>query len=146
MNDYFGAHMSTVGKRIAEMRDLANLKPNQLAFRVGYKSPSRLSNYENGIRQPPIEEVRTIADALTPILGDHVLFYILTGRDYRDEIENYSEPEITVQKAALAFKELIAEMEELGRIKIEPGLDVSDLAHEFTKSFLSANAGNLKAL
>ena len=130
----------SIGSRIALCREQAGLQSNQLSFRLGYKTPSKLSNYETGARQPPIQEVKRIAEALSPQLGDHVLFYILTGEDYRKKLAGSHL--ITVADAARELKSLLSDAEEMSRIRIEPSLSVSDLVSEFIAGLQGETADN----
>lgn len=55
--------MKTVGKKIAEARKSAGLSQPELAAKIGW-GQSRLSNYERGIREPKIDDLKAISNAL----------------------------------------------------------------------------------
>lgn len=136
----------TIGDRMKEIRNEIGLTADTVAFRCGYKGKSRLSNYENNERNVPIAELINIASVYEPILGDWVLYYIITGKDYREQIENYKAPELTVSTAVASLKSILVDMVETGRIRIEPGLDASQIIEQFTKSFENRSKQTLKAL
>lgn len=52
-----------MSNRIAEYRELAGLKQKDLAAKLGWV-PSRLGNYESGLRIAGLDEARQIIDAL----------------------------------------------------------------------------------
>jgi len=55
--------MKSVGKKIAEARKNAGLSQPELASKLGW-GQSRLSNYERGEREPKIDDLKAIGNAL----------------------------------------------------------------------------------
>jgi SOS-response transcriptional repressor LexA len=64
------AQMKTLGSRIAHYRKAADLSQAELAKACGWGSQSRIGNYEKDIREPSIDDLRTIARALKIGLGE----------------------------------------------------------------------------
>lgn len=56
--------MKTLGSRIAHFRKLASLSQGQLASLCGWKSQSRIGNYEKDLREPTLADLELIASAL----------------------------------------------------------------------------------
>lgn len=56
--------MKTLGSRIAHFRKLAGLSQGQLASLCGWKSQSRIGNYEKDLREPTLADLDLIATAL----------------------------------------------------------------------------------
>jgi transcriptional regulator with XRE-family HTH domain len=52
-----------LGQRIASARKAAGLTQSDLATRCGWESASRVGNYEQGIREPSLADLRAMADA-----------------------------------------------------------------------------------
>lgn len=133
-----------IGGRIKIAREKAGLTAAQLLFRLGWNGKSRLSNYENGIRSVPIEAVLEIALALEPQLGKYVDFYLLNGI-WIDEIKSEMAPTgMPVHKAIEAFKSVIGDAIDLGRIKLEPGLNTNKLVEEFS-SEITSQSGSIQS-
>ncbi len=57
--------MKTLSSRIAHYRALAGMSQGQLATACGWASQSRIGNYETGTREPKIEDINKIANALS---------------------------------------------------------------------------------
>lgn len=55
---------SIIGQRLKHARDLRKLTQQRLADKTDYLSPTRISNYEQGIREPDREEIAILAQAL----------------------------------------------------------------------------------
>lgn len=56
--------MKTLGSRIAHYRKLAGLSQAQLAVACGWKSQSRVGNYEANTREPTLADLEKLARAL----------------------------------------------------------------------------------
>lgn len=56
--------MNTLGSRIAHFRRLTGLSQGQLASLCGWKSQSRVGNYEKDLREPTLADLELIASAL----------------------------------------------------------------------------------
>lgn len=56
--------MDTLGKRIARYRKAAGLSQASLAIACGWKSQSRVGNYESGTREPTLADLEKIASAV----------------------------------------------------------------------------------
>ncbi len=56
--------MKTIGHRIREEREKSGLTQPQLAEACGWESQGRISNYENGLREPKLEDLKHISNAL----------------------------------------------------------------------------------
>lgn len=56
--------MNTLGKRIAHHRKAAGLSQAALASACGWKSQSRVGNYESGTREPTLADLEKIAAAV----------------------------------------------------------------------------------
>ncbi|MBA8734209.1 XRE family transcriptional regulator [Chromobacterium violaceum] len=65
--------MNGIGKRILELRKLANLSQPELAARCGWDSQSRISQYENDRREPSLSDIDLLAKALG-VTSQHLLF------------------------------------------------------------------------
>jgi len=52
--------MKTIGHRIREEREKSGLTQPQLAEACGWESQGRISNYENGLREPKLEDLKHI--------------------------------------------------------------------------------------
>ena len=58
------SRMDTLGKRIASHRKAAGLSQASLATACGWKSQSRVGNYESGTREPTLADLEKIAAAV----------------------------------------------------------------------------------
>ncbi|MCM8743599.1 helix-turn-helix domain-containing protein [Pseudomonas koreensis] len=58
------ASMNTLGARIKKYRLALGMSQKALAMACGWGSQSRIGNYESDAREPTLDDVRTIADAL----------------------------------------------------------------------------------
>lgn len=56
--------MKTLGSRIAHYRDIAGLSQAALAKACGWKSQSRIGNYEKDAREPNLDDIAKIAEKL----------------------------------------------------------------------------------
>nr|WP_286208539.1 XRE family transcriptional regulator [Pseudomonas koreensis] len=56
--------MNTLGARIKKYRLALGMSQKALAMACGWGSQSRIGNYESDAREPTLDDVRTIADAL----------------------------------------------------------------------------------
>lgn len=65
--------MKTLGSRIAHYRNLAGLSQGALAKACGWKSQSRIGNYELNTREPTLADITLIAKALHVSTADLVL-------------------------------------------------------------------------
>lgn len=54
----------TIGQRIKQRREELNLSQDELAQKLGYKSRSSITKIENGERELPQSQIKSIADAL----------------------------------------------------------------------------------
>lgn len=73
--------MNTLGLRIKQLRKAKGMSQQALALACGWESQSRIGNYEKGTRQPNLEDMEKIAQALGVTLPD-----LVAGRD-RSELE-----------------------------------------------------------
>jgi transcriptional regulator with XRE-family HTH domain len=63
-----------IGLRLRKARQAQNLSLSQLSVRTdGVLSKSRISNYEQGLRRPGIEEARALATALGTVSATFLL-------------------------------------------------------------------------
>jgi transcriptional regulator with XRE-family HTH domain len=69
----------TLGQRIKAARTAAKLTQAQLAERCNWDLPSRLANYEQGIREPSLADLRIIANNVRE--GGHTYARIVLGDD-----------------------------------------------------------------
>lgn len=53
--------------KIKELREELNISQSKLAFACGFKTSSRISNYESGIRSPKISDARKIVETLNKL-------------------------------------------------------------------------------
>lgn len=73
-----------LGKRIAELRNKMGLSQYELADRLGF-SRGKLSNYEQGQRQPDYDSLQKIADFFEVSID-----YLITGKERVKEENNNS--------------------------------------------------------
>lgn len=66
--------VSDFPSRLRQLRKGAGLSQEALALLCGYAGQSRISNYENGSRIPPLSEITTLAAALKVAPADLVDF------------------------------------------------------------------------
>ena len=125
--------MSVYGERIKKLRESTGLDQPKLAFRCGWKR-SRISNYENGIRTPKIDDVIKISQALQPFLGDNQDVYIFTGSTVLELAGMQVNADFTPDLAVKEFKSVIGDAVEFGRLKLEPGFKIMDMVESFSKS------------
>lgn len=69
----------TLGERIKKARKAAGLTQAQLAAACGWENASRVGNYEQGAREPSLEDLGLIAVAVRG--GGHSLEWIVTGNE-----------------------------------------------------------------
>lgn len=69
----------SLGERIKVARKAAGLTQAALAALCGWDPPSRLANYEQGIREPSLADLRLIADQVAS--GGHTYGWIVLGED-----------------------------------------------------------------
>ncbi|GEA08515.1 hypothetical protein KUL42_32760 [Alteromonas sp. KUL42] len=132
---------TTIGNRIRIAREKAGLTVPQLAFRCDW-SKSRISNYENGIRTAGIEEINKLSDALEPFLGKYVNFYFVEGTWPNELGSSYRIPALTIEKSVQAFREVIGDAIDFGRIKLEPGLNPSELVESYSRELVKLTDSN----
>ncbi|MGG3924938.1 helix-turn-helix transcriptional regulator [Metabacillus fastidiosus] len=89
-----------LGNRIAELRKLKGLSQYELADRLGF-SRGKLSNYEQGSRQPDYETLKKIADYF-----DVSLDFLITGQK-DTAVKNASEDELHLSPEELKILEEI---------------------------------------
>lgn len=56
--------MNTLGARIKKFRKATGMSQQELAFACGWESQSRIGNYERGTRQPNLQDLKKLSDAL----------------------------------------------------------------------------------
>jgi phage repressor protein C with HTH and peptisase S24 domain len=56
--------MNTLGSQIKALRKVRRLSQQELAHACGWESQSRIGNYEKGTREPSLQDLKKIADAL----------------------------------------------------------------------------------
>ncbi|MCP1518722.1 phage repressor protein C with HTH and peptisase S24 domain [Pseudomonas migulae] len=56
--------MNTLGTRIKKLRKANGMSQQELAFACGWESQSRIGNYERGTRQPNLQDLKKLSDAL----------------------------------------------------------------------------------
>lgn len=71
------------GERIKQARKNAGLSQKELGKKLGI-SPVMISQYENGIRNPKLESLQKIADALNVLMSDLLTFDILSNIEKSD--------------------------------------------------------------
>lgn len=62
--------MNTLGSRIARFRKAAGLSQAQLATLCGWRSQSRVGNYEKDLREPTLADIELLAAALKVSVGE----------------------------------------------------------------------------
>lgn len=64
--------MNTLGARIKKLRKANGMSQQELAFACGWESQSRIGNYERGLRQPNLQDLKKLSDALKVPFADLV--------------------------------------------------------------------------
>lgn len=64
--------MNTLGIRIKKLRKANGMSQQELAFACGWESQSRIGNYERGTRQPNLQDLKKLSDALKVPLAELV--------------------------------------------------------------------------
>jgi len=90
----------TLGQRIKAARTAAKLTQAQLAERCNWDPPSRLANYEQGIREPSLADLRIIANNVQE--GGHTFARIVLGDDVEASQPRRLDREIILAAVRLA--------------------------------------------
>lgn len=77
----------TVAERIRIARKNAGLSQKELGDKLNM-SPVMISQYENGVRNPKLETLQKIADALDVLMSDLLTFDVLSSLEKTD-VENW---------------------------------------------------------
>jgi phage repressor protein C with HTH and peptisase S24 domain/DNA-binding XRE family transcriptional regulator len=98
--------MSDIGMNIATARKKAGLTQPELAALCGWSSQSRVSNYERGLREPKIDDVRKIAKAINVDIHDLISYDIVFKNEDGSNVyvqAKYSAPGMVSDHDALQY-------------------------------------------
>lgn len=90
-------------------RKAAGLTQAQVAAACGWDPPSRYANYEQGIREPSLEDLRAIAKAVAA--GGHTFARIVTGEDVIPASQPPRLTAATISRAVQLMREATEQVE-----------------------------------
>src|SRR5690606_28586070 len=90
-------------------RKAAGLTQAQVAAQCGWDPPSRYANYEQGIREPTLEDLRAIAKAVAA--GGHSFARIVTGEDVVPASQPPRLTAATISRAVQLMREATEQVE-----------------------------------
>lgn len=72
----------SIGQRLKEMREDANLTQEDLASRIGKKSAGTIGNYEQGVNKIDLDTLLDLSKVLEQRLNKECFLYLATGRRF----------------------------------------------------------------
>ncbi len=124
--------MNEYAARIKEVRELAKMSQGDMAFELSM-SPSGFANIERGLRKTSIEHIKGVNDAISPVIGDK-LIYIITGKNQTEYLIDHSVDDSVIDKAACLerLENWLVDMKSKNIIRFKGS--VTELAFLFGKS------------